>query len=90
MTHPNINDLHARRLQLMKTLSEMRGRNVVAYYSGFWQLDIPQASIAENDVGALLDVVRYLDHNRGLDLLLHTPGGSIGGAEAIGNYLYGV
>ena len=68
----------------------MRGRNVVAYYSGFWQLDIPQASIAENDVGALLDVVRYLDHNRGLDLLLHTPGGSIGGAEAIGNYLYGV
>ena len=41
-------------------------------------------------MGSLLDVVRYLDHSQGLDLLLHTPGGSIEAAEAIGNYLRGV
>ena len=79
--------INKNRFGYLKAFYEKRKRNVVAYYSGFWQFRAEKASIFEGDVGPLVDAVRHLDHSRGLDLLLHTPGGSIGGAEAMGNYL---
>ena len=59
---------------------------MVVYYSGFW-LGRDKAGITEDDVGTLVDVIQYLDHKQGLDLLLHTPGGMVEPAEAMGNYL---
>ena len=89
MSHPSNTEIDKNRKNYLKVLHEKRGRNVVAYYSGFW-LNREDADILEDDIGAMLDVVQHLDPSQGLDLLLHTPGGVIEAAEAIGNYLRGV
>ena len=89
MSHTSNTEIDKNRKNYLKVLHEKRGRNVVAYYSGFW-LNREDADILEDDIGAMLDVVQHLDPSQGLDLLLHTPGGVIEAAEAIGNYLRGV
>ena len=72
-----LNDLHAK-----------RGRNVVVYYSGFWQYgSVEGTEIRDSDMGALLKVVNGLDSSKGLDLILHTPGGNVETAEMMGTYL---
>jgi hypothetical protein len=44
-------------------------------------------SIVPEDVHAFMEVVHGLDAKKGLDLILHSPGGSPEAAEAIVNYL---
>ena len=76
---------------ILDKFHKARGRNSVVYYSGFWQKPMQEATeICEADRGALFDVVNELDPNKGLDLILHTPGGSVDVAESIGNYLRAV
>ena len=52
----------------LKVLSELTGRNTIAYYSSW--LTKPN-----------------VDRSKGLDLILHTPGGGIAATQAIVNYL---
>ena len=44
-------------------------------------------SIDDNDKNALMQVVHRLDKSKGLDLILHTPGGQIAATESIVTYL---
>lgn len=77
----------------LENLSNFTGRNTIAYYSGF----IPNSKIAgnhpeyfsieDNDINHLMSVVDDLDKSKGLDLILHTPGGELVATEAIVNYL---
>lgn len=63
-------------------------RNVIAYYSGF--LSKPQVDgvdINDEDKNGLMLAVNTLTKNLGLDLILHTPGGSIAATESIVDYL---
>ena len=72
----------------LRKLSEYTGRNTIAYYSSF--LDKPNASnidINDLDMTGFMNALKGMDCNKGLDLLLHTPGGSPAAAEAIINYL---
>lgn len=66
---------------------EYTGRNVIAYYSGFLQKPQGTTSINDNDKMALMQAVYGLDRSKGLDLILHTPGGNLAATESIVDYL---
>lgn len=73
----------------IKNLSNKTKRNTIIYYSGW--LNGPNkegTSINDFDKNGFMSVVHELDFNKGLDLLLHTPGGSISATESIIDYLH--
>lgn len=77
------------RRKYLEKLSEHTGRNVIAYYSGYMSKPgIPQADIVDEDKNGFMMTVHRLDRDRGLDLLLHTPGGSIAATQSIVHYLH--
>ena len=75
----------------IKEISEITGRNVIVYYSGWLKCNVAETSINENDKNALMNAVCGLkDKDKGVDLILHTPGGDIAATEGIVNYLKSV
>ena len=75
-----------------KYLAELHvhtGRNVIAYYSAWLQRgpNTPNLSINDADKNAFMATIHGLDRSKGLDLILHTPGGSIAAAESLVDYL---
>lgn len=86
-----INELNVdsiRRKYLSK-LNEHTGRNVIAYYSGWLQKQgSDKASIYDGDKNGFMNAVfGLLDREKGLDLILHTPGGDVAATESIVHYL---
>ena len=77
------------RRDALDDLAQFRGRNVLCYYSGWLREDIPLTgtSISDNDMNGLMNAVNGMDRSRGLDLVLHTPGGDLAATEAIVEYL---
>lgn len=76
------------RKKYLASLSELTGRNTIAYYSAFLHKAYDsQLSITDRDMNAFMATVHNLDKSKGLDLILHTPGGSITAAESIVTYL---
>lgn len=76
------------RRKYLKHLSDYTGRNTIAYYSSF--LEKPNATnidINDLDMTGFMNALKGMDCSKGLDLILHTPGGSPAAAEAIINYL---
>ena len=70
-------------------LHERTGRNIIAYYSGFLSKpNIAQSEITDEDKNGFMVAVHKIDRSKGLDLLLHTPGGSIAATESIVDYLH--
>lgn len=89
-TQPNPFD-HIRR-KYIAALSEKTGRNVIVYYSGWLQKgNLAQHGfrfdIVDSDKMGFMSTIKGLDKAKGLDLVLHTPGGSIGATESIVHYL---
>jgi ATP-dependent protease ClpP protease subunit len=77
------------RRKYLAALAQQRGRNVIAYYSGWLQKPgLIQTSINDEDTNAFMAVIHGLDRSKGLDLLLHTPGGDMAATEALINYLH--
>lgn len=77
------------RRKYLKELHQHTGRNIIAYYSGF--LSKPTADnleINDEDKNGFMMAVHKLDRSKGLDLIMHTPGGSIGSTQSIVNYLH--
>lgn len=77
-----------------KYLAELRdntGRNVIAYYSGFLSKpDIAQSEITDEDKNGFMMAIHSIGRDRrlGLDLILHTPGGSVAATESLIDYLH--
>ena len=75
----------------LKRLSDMTGRNVLLYYSGWLQK--PKASIrhlvsiSDGDKDGFMDALHGLDVSKGLDIILHTPGGDMAATESLIDYL---
>ena len=68
-----------RRKYLLK-LYENTDRNVIAYYSAWLSKPgLAGTQISDQDKAALMATVYKLDRSKGLDLILHTPGGDIAG-----------
>lgn len=77
------------RRKYLAELNGYTGRNVIAYYSAWLQRgpNTPNISIEDADKNAFMAAVHGLDRTKGLDLILHTPGGSIAAAESLVDYL---
>ena len=76
------------RRKYLASLAKYTKRNVVAYYSAW--LSKRQANnidINDSDMEGFMTCVHQMDCGKGLDLVLHTPGGDPTAAEAIVNYL---
>jgi ClpP class serine protease len=76
------------RRKYLNNLFDITGRNVIAYYSG-WLQKPGQHGIELNDAdkNGLMNAINGLDRSKGLDLLLHTPGGETAATESIVDYL---
>lgn len=77
------------RRKYLAALASATGRNVIAYYSGWLYRDarMPGLSIGDDDKNGFMTAVHKLDRNIGLDLILHTPGGSLPATESLVDYL---
>ena len=76
------------RRKYLKKLYEKRGRNIIAYYSGWIQLpQVGGTEIEDSDKNAFMTVIHKLDRKKGLDLILHTQGGQIAVTESLVDYL---
>jgi len=76
------------RRKYLTQLAEHTGRNVIAYYSG-WQTKprLEGTEIRDEDRDGFMRCVHGLDGSKGLDLLIHTPGGDIAATQSIISYL---
>jgi hypothetical protein len=75
---------------LFEATPKASGRNIIAYYSGWLQkpgLRGPFA-VSEADKNGLMTVIHGLKREKGLDLVLHTPGGETAATESIVDYLH--
>ncbi|RMH22222.1 MAG: S49 family peptidase [Gammaproteobacteria bacterium] len=81
--------LDAVRRQYLNKLSEKTDRNVIAYYSGWLNAARPSPVfvINDEDKNAFMATIHKLERNKGLDLILHTPGGDLAAAESLVDYL---
>jgi hypothetical protein len=77
------------RRNYLAQLHQKTGRNVIVYYSGWLSKpeNILNLGIVDEDKNGFMMAVYGLDRTKGLDLLLHTPGGSLAATESIVDYL---
>ena len=77
--------------QYLDEISRCTGRNVITYYSGWMQKPTAaDVSINDKDINAFMEAVYKLDKSKGVDLILHTPGGDIAATEKIIDYLHSI
>ena len=62
-------------------------RNILSYYSGFIKSPQAMSSIIPFDRDVIISLMNSMDKRKGLDLILHTPGGRIDITESIVNYI---
>jgi ATP-dependent protease ClpP protease subunit len=77
------------RRDYLRKLHELTGRNVIIYYSGWLQkvnLAVP-FGVDDSDKTGFMTVIHELDRSKGLDLVLHTPGGETAATESLVHYL---
>ena len=77
------------RRRYLKALHDYTGRNVIAYYSGFLSKPgIPESEINDEDKNGFMMAIHGVDRAAGLDVILHTQGGSIAATESLVLYLH--
>lgn len=81
------------RRKYISNLSALTGRNTIVYYSGWLQkADLVSYafqgfSVEDGDKNGFMAAIHQLDRSKGLDLILHTPGGSVAATESLVDYL---
>ena len=84
----DISELNKLRDRFISEIATITGRNVITYYSGWLKSpNAPNIEINEQDKNAFMSCIYHLNQKKGLDLILHTPGGDIAAMEGIVNYL---
>jgi ATP-dependent protease ClpP protease subunit len=77
------------RRKYLSKLNRKTKRNTIAYYSGWLQKTGEKFSVHldDGDKNGFMNAIYRLDCDKGLDLILHTPGGDAAATESIVNYL---
>lgn len=84
--YPNAFDVIRRKY--LESLCEYTNRNVIAYYSAWLtKRGTDNLDINDMDMNGFMNALKGMDCNKGLDLILHTPGGDPVAAEAIVSYI---
>lgn len=82
------NPLDSIRKKYLGIMHKYTDRNIIAYYSAFVQKPrIEGTGIDDSDKNAFMQAACGLDRRKGLDLILHTPGGNIAATESLVYYL---
>ena len=76
--------------EFLRDLSALTSRNTIVYFSSWLHKKHENANINDNDMNAFMECVHKLDQSKGLDLILHTPGGDLAATEQLINYLKSV
>jgi membrane-bound ClpP family serine protease len=77
------------RRKYLKELHNYTERNIIAYYSGFLSKpNVLQTDIDDEDKNGFMMATHKVTRDKGLDLILHTPGGSIAATQSIVDYLH--
>jgi len=75
------------RRKYLSRLHAHTGRNIIAYYSGFLTKRIEGIEISDEDKNGFMLCIHQLDRSKGLDLILHTPGGDSQATISLVDYL---
>ncbi|MBS1683301.1 MAG: S49 family peptidase [Bacteroidetes bacterium] len=76
------------RRKYLKLVNKHTGRNVIAYYSGWLQRgEYSAIEVNDRDISGFMLNIHKLDRSKGLDIILHTPGGDIAATESLVSYL---
>jgi len=81
------------RRKYLARLHKLTKRNVIIYYSGWLQKEelakqgFSGFSLVDADKNGFMATIHQMDRSLGLDLVLHTPGGSIAATESLVYYL---
>lgn len=79
------------RKKFLKKLYSITKRNIIAYYSGWLQKpnisNFVDFGISDADKNGFMAAIHGMDRSKGLDIILHTPGGDMAATESIINYL---
>jgi ClpP class serine protease len=81
------------RRKYIEQLADVTGRNVIVYYSGWLEKNaIAQQNpfviqVNDSDKNGFMAALSKMDRSKGLDLVLHTPGGDIAATESLVDYL---
>ena len=76
------------RRRYLKKMADYTKRNVITYYSGWLQKPgLQGVGVNDADKNGFMSVIHKLDKTKGLDLILHTPGGDIAATESLVEYL---
>lgn len=82
-------ELNKLRIQYLRDISAITGRNIITYYSCWLkQPGAPNSIVNDQDMNAFMNAIHGLDKTKGLDLILHTPGGDLAATESLINYLH--
>ena len=85
----NANAANLVRTHFLQQLHQKTGRNIICYYSGFLSKPpVGGMEINDEDKNGFMMAVHKLDRSKGLDLFIHTPGGSISSTQSIVDYLH--
>ena len=81
------------RRRYLKKLAAKTKRNIIIYYSGwlqksdFYRQQPFEFMLTDADKNGLMAVIHEMDRSKGLDLVLHTPGGDMAATESLVDYL---
>lgn len=81
------------RRKYINEFADYRDRNAIVYYSGWLskrQITPPNLDINDSDMTGFMTTAKGLDQSKGLDLIIHTSGGSAQATEGIVTYLHSV
>ena len=89
--HPKQNPFDTVRRKYLKKVSTLTNRNVIAYYSGWLQKPkAPDTAVNDKDKLGFMLTIHKMDKSKGLDLILHTPGGDLAATGSLVDYLYSI
>lgn len=84
--------LNDKQQEALRKISKIRkNRNVIFYASAFLQKPLvppPMLQLTYEEINGFMSVMHGMDWDKGLTLLLHTPGGITNAAETIVSYLH--
>lgn len=76
------------RRDYLRRLHDHTGRNAIIYYSAWLQKpNLGGTEVNDADKNGFMTVIHELDRSKGLDLILHTPGGETAATESLVDYL---